>query len=188
MAQFLVVVVTLFGIYRQLRAQGATNALARIETFDARYQSREMTLAKLQVAFELRYGEPPSEMNTRMALIGNFFDLLHDQHEAGFMTLREIDERFGGGMQIWWRFLRPAIEGSRAVESEPGLYEGFEKIEALCGKRALERGSPRTWILDSPLRVLLDEMIKRWTEQLQLQRDVASDFIPQPPASAPATG
>jgi hypothetical protein len=187
MAQFLVVVVTLFGIYRQLRAQGATNALARIETLHGRYDSKEMTLAKLQVAIDLRYGEPPSEMNAGMDPIGGFFDILHDQHEGGFMTLKEIDERFGGGAQIWWRLLGPAIRGSRAIESEPGLYEAFEKIEALCGRRALDRGSPRSWILEAPLPVLLDEVIKRTTERLQLLNSVASDAIPEPPASARAT-
>jgi hypothetical protein len=181
MAQFIVVVVTLFGIYRQLQAQGGANALARIEALHRRYFSREMLVAKVNVLIQLRFGPPMTEMNARMDLIANFFDTLHDLYEAGFMTIKEIDDRFGGGVQVWWRLLRPAIEGSRVVENEPGLLEGFQRLNLLCGERALKRGSPRTHFLEAPLPELLDEFIKRTTEGLQLQIDVESDSVPRPP-------
>lgn len=181
MAQFIVVVATLFGIYRQLKAQSASNALARIGAFNDRYESKEMLLAKLNVAIQLRYGDPVVEMNARMDSIANFFDLLWDQYRAGFMSPKEIDDRFGGGAQIWWRLLRPAIEGSRATENEPLLLEGFQKVDALCGERAVKRRSPRTYFLEAPVSLLLDEMIKRATERLELLNEVKSDAIPRPP-------
>ena len=181
MAQFVVVVATLVGIYRQLRAQSASNSLARIESFWDRYTSREMNLAKLNVAIQLRYGDPPTEMNARMDPIAMFFDLLYDQYRAGFMSSKEIDDRFGGGAQIWWRLLRPAIEGSRAIENDPHLYEGFQMIDSLCGQLAAGRGSPRTYFLEAPLPLLLDEMVKRTTEGLELLNDAKSDAIPRPP-------
>jgi hypothetical protein len=181
MAQFIVVVATLFGIYRQLRAQSGSNSLARIEAFYDRYTSKEMLVAKLNVAIKLRYGDPVAEMNARMDPIAMFFDILYDQHQAGFMTAKEIEDRFGGGAQVWWRLLRPAIEGSRAIENEPLLYEGFQRIDAICGERAVKRGSPRTYFLEAPAAQLLDEMIKRTTEGLELLNDVKSDVIPRPP-------
>ena len=181
MAQFIVVVATLFGIYRQLKAQSGSNSLARIQAFYDRYTSKEMLLAKLHVAIQLRYGHPVAEMNARMDPIAMFYDLLYDQYRAGFMSAKEIEDRFGGGAQIWWRLLRPAIEGSRAIENEPLLYEGFQKIDALSGQRAQDRGSPRTYFLEAPLPLLLDEMIKRTTEGLELLNDAKSDVIPRPP-------
>lgn len=185
MAQFIVVVGTLVGIYRQLRAQSGSNSLARIEAFYDRYTSKEMLLAKLNVAIRLRYGDQhgdqPAEMDARMDPIAMFFDILYDQYEAGFMTAKEIEDRFGGGAQVWWRLLRPAIERSRDIESEPLLYDGFQKIDALCGERASKRGSPRTYFLEAPRSELLDEMIKRTTEGLELLNDAKSDVIPRPP-------
>jgi len=182
MAQFIVVVVTLFAIYRQLRTQAAANALAQVESLDRWYRSREMAVAELQAAIDLRRGVAPPQVDARMLVIAQFFEYLWHLRQSGFIGLREIDEWFGARVQIWWRLLRPVIERSRQIEGEPRLFEGLEKLDGLCGTRALERGSPRAYFLDVPPESLLDEVIERRTDYLRLLNDVASDLIP------PATG
>lgn len=181
MAQFIVVVVTVFGIYRQLRAQGAANALVRIQTLHRRYESREIALAKTSVAIQLRQGKPLTSMVMRVDLVAGFFETLYELYHAGFMSAHEIDERFGGGVQIWWRLLRPTIEQARREEAEPGLSGGFEKLNDLCDRIARDRGAPRTWITEGPLTTLLDEVIARTTDSLELLNDVDLHTIPRLP-------
>ena len=48
--------ITFLAIYRQLRAQAASNALQRVETVHARWNSKELLLARLEVALALRAG------------------------------------------------------------------------------------------------------------------------------------
>jgi hypothetical protein len=181
MAQFFLVVVTLFGIYRQLRAQGAANALARIETLHRRYESREMNLAKVSIAVQLRQGRPLTSMLMRVDLVAGFFETLYELHRAGFMSIQEIDYRFGGGVQIWWRLLRPTIEQGRRDEADPELSIGLEKLNELVDRISRDRGAPRAWITEGSITELLDETIARTTDSLELANDVDLRAIPRLP-------
>jgi hypothetical protein len=181
MAQFIVVVISLFGIYRQLRSQGAANALARIQTLDRRYHSREVNAAKLSLAIQLRQGKPINDMWIRIDTVADFFETLYELYKAGFMPLDEIDERFGAGSQIWWRLLRPTLEEARLAESEPRLARNFELLSELCDRLSRDRGSPRTWITEGPVEVLLDQMIARMTDALTLANEVDQHEIPRLP-------
>ena len=186
MAQFFVVVVTLFGIYRQLRAQGAANALGRIETLHRRYEARVINLAKLSILVQLRQGRPLSSMLMRVDTVAGFFETMYQLNQAGFMSLHEIDERFGGGVQIWWRLLRPTIEEGRRQENDPELSVGLERLNALVDQVSKDRGAPRTWITDGPLDALLDEMIRRTSDSLQLLNDAETRKIPRVPGPSAA--
>lgn len=63
LAQFIVVVVTLLAVYRQLQAQAAANAVARTDSLLNQFESKEMVLAQLQVAIQLRAGESKPHLN-----------------------------------------------------------------------------------------------------------------------------
>ena len=72
-AQFVLVVATLFGIYRQLRAQGATNAFQRIELLEGRWTSLQMTYAKLEFALAVKYqGAEPMSIRTYIPILEYF--------------------------------------------------------------------------------------------------------------------
>jgi hypothetical protein len=83
MAQFVVVVVSLYGIYRQLRAQGAANALQRIESLQGLYESERMTYARLATALDLKYNQLSSETMEKARPILDFFENLGDLLDAG---------------------------------------------------------------------------------------------------------
>ena len=56
-AQFVVVIVTMIGLYRQLRQGNAGVAIARIETLQKTWDSRQMTHAKVRACLAMRYGD-----------------------------------------------------------------------------------------------------------------------------------
>jgi hypothetical protein len=184
MAQFVVVVISLFGIYRQLQAQGAANALGRIETLHRRYESREMNLAKLSLAIQLRQGRALASMLMRVDTVAGFFETLYELNQAGFMSIREIDARFGGGIQVWWRLLKPTIDEGRRNEQDPQMAVGLERLNDLCDRIARDRGAPRTWITDGPETALVDEMIARTSDALELLNEVETKTIPRLPPAA----
>jgi hypothetical protein len=56
MAQFVVVTATLVAIYRQLKAQGAANALGKLQFLEDRWNADRMSYARLTTALSLKTG------------------------------------------------------------------------------------------------------------------------------------
>ena len=144
MAQFVVVVVTLVGIYRQLRAQGAANALHRMEALQGLYQSDRMEYTKLALALDLKY-EPISDHTFAMArALLNFFVDLDNLYDEGYITLKEIAEEWGRPLQVWSALLAPVVERQREIEGLP-VYDMHELVDEQPGEQGgqqaqLQRG------------------------------------------------
>ena len=126
-------------------------------------------------------------MVMRVDTVVGFFETLYELQKAGFMSLREIDDRFGGGVQIWWRLLKPTIDEARQAEADPELSKDHELLNALVDQAARDRGAPRTWIIEGPLPALIDEMIARTTDALELLNEADAREIPRLPATEAPT-
>lgn len=120
MAQFVVVVVTLGGIYRQLRAQGAANALHRIESLQGRYTSERMEYTKLALALDLKCEAMSNRTRALASPLLNFFVDLGNLHEEGYISLVEIDQNWGRPILVWSALLTPVVERQRVIEGRPG--------------------------------------------------------------------
>lgn len=184
-AQFVVVVISLVGIYRQLKSQGAANAIQRIETLEGEYSSSRMVYSRLVLAHHLRY-EPPSLegfMKARSTL--DFFINLANLHEMGYLSLREIEATWGRSIQIWTALTAPLVEIARRNEGRDDLYDLSGLVARL---RALDakRGVAPLVIDEEAANSLLDYSIAMHTADLRQEADYRSGIIPTRPDTAPS--
>ncbi len=183
MAQFVAVVVTLLAIYRQLRAQGSSNALARLEALTSRYESRELTLARLHTALSLRFDAEPT-VTRAMRQVDGFFADLENLYDGGHITLTEIDYNWGSSMRVWRALMSDALARARVLEGEADRPAGrlIPRIE----ERARKRGDRPIVIDDSNRTSWLDEAIVRTTDALQLLNEADDHTIPKAPTDPAA--
>jgi hypothetical protein len=183
MAQFAAVVVTLVAIYRQLRAQGSSNALARLEALSSRYESRGMTLARLHTALCLRFDAEPTP-GRAMRQVDGFFTDLENLYDGGHITLAEIDYNWGSSMRVWRALMRDAMARERTLDGEAERPPGrlLPRIE----ERARKRGDRPIVIDETNRSSWLDEAIRRTTDALQLLNEADDHTIPSAPTDPAA--
>ena len=184
MAQFIVVVVTLLGIYRQLHAQASANALGRLEALSRRWESRLLTLARVRCAMSLRYGERQPGMSMEMQRIADFFLDLANLHEEGHISMKEIESNWGTSIQVWTALLRDAIQEEREIEGDPLFLNGLDDLAAQLHARRLARGGEALQIDAASTPGWLDMAIAKNVATLELLRDAESGLIPRPPIPA----
>jgi len=178
MVSGVVVAVTFILIYRQVRAQGAANALQRIETVHGRWSSTEMVLARLEVALALRDGSLDPTDDTRIDTILNFVDLLRGLHREGYLGDEEVARMFGGPLVAWWRLLEPAIVQARTAEGDQTLWNGIDDLVEVIRRWEAKHGTGNTMIWTAPVEALTASIIRRETSRLTLARDAAAGVIP----------
>ena len=179
MAQFVLVAVTLIGLYRQIRQQNAANALERMVSLQGEWNSPRLTHARLAVAIWRKNTENPSnpdvEAQVPIAWLCNFFENLSDLYLDGNLSWTEIENTWGTSLVLWWAALRDAILETRTGTAS--AYGGFE----LLAERALVVSTKRgdDWAVSpEDLARVLEIQIGRNTKRLKMLRDIENWVIP----------
>ena len=181
MAQFILVVLTLFGIYRQLRAQGAANAVQRMESLQGQWASQWLRYTRLTLAVALKDGEITNQTMVKARPLLNFFSNLDDLREAGYIRVEEII--WSHTIQIWVALLAPLVERERVIHGDPSIYDHSELVAALQRADA-KRGAPPRINDSSAQQEWLDFVIESITEELRLEGAWKSGVIPKPKSQA----
>ena len=182
-AQLVVVVVSLYGIYRQLRSQGAANAVQRIETLEGEWKSARMAHARLVLALHLKH-EPIDEAGALKARsVLDFFVNIGNLYKWGFLSIDEIDATWGASIPIWHELTRGLIDVARTAEGRPELYELRPLIEALAHHRQ-RKGLPPLRLDREAMTTMLGLAIATNTAILEEEVAWQSGRIPTAPAKA----
>lgn len=184
-AQLVVVVVSLYGIYHQLRNQGAANALQRINTLEGEWKSPRMIYGRLLLALHLKY-EPPNMAGHFKALpLLNFFVNLDNLNEAGYVSLEEIEATWGLAIPVWMALIAPLLEIARAHELRGDVYDMDPFIKRL-GALARKKGVAPFTLDRETLGRMLDIQIASGTAYLQQEAAWQSGAIPAAPVPVDA--
>jgi hypothetical protein len=178
-----VVIVSLGGLYRQLRQTNAANAVQRIESLQGMWTSEQLIHARLRVAIwrKHRTTDAPSFADqAALSSLCGFFENLSDLEAERYITWQEIENTWGEALVAWWALLGPTIQALRE-DSSPRVYGGFEHLAQRAERLATERGE-RWSIADADIPDVLDAQIGRNTARLEILRDAASGTIPREPA------
>jgi hypothetical protein len=178
-AQLVIVVVSLLGIQRQLRAQGVSNALAQLEALVDRWDSKLMMTARLQTALHIREHGMPTRIPVRAEPFLSFFEILDELNLRGYLSIEQIFNHCYGTLVVWGRLIGPAIQGTRDFEGSQEVWAGLERLNMKCQAYAAAHGGVGT-VVDRPLDELLDQVIANLTEGLQLLHDVEANVMPRP--------
>lgn len=186
--QFVVVVVTLLAIYRQLRAQGAANAVQRMETLQGEWNSERMIHSRLVVAIWRKHdaaspnaaSSPDFETQAALGWLCGFFENLSDLEEDGYLTWKEVVNNWGQSLIVYWVLLAPVVTELRSSATS-NMFTGFERLARRA--EAVARSLGEDWLMsESEIPQMLEEQIGRNAARLRMLRDIASGVIPAEPA------
>jgi hypothetical protein len=124
MLQFVVVAVTLVGIYYQLRLQRAANAFEQLRRFGEQWESEQILRARLEMARAVVAGvETPQGA---MALIGDYWETVASLVRERHVDERLVSETLGGAAAMWWTALSDATIRIRKDRMDPTMLANFE--------------------------------------------------------------
>ena len=184
MAQLLLLAVTFVVIYRQLRAQGATNVVQRMDSLVHRWGTGEMTHAQAELALHLKYEGIGTGTWIKAFPILNFIDEVGRLQRDGHMSLDEVSFHFGYPFPAWWTLLAPHVEQMQARYG-PAIYAETKRL--MRAMTDLDAQAGTHFVFGSP-ETILDTIIAVDTEQLRQHRDYVAGVIPSGPVAQPAKG
>jgi hypothetical protein len=182
MLQFVVVAVTLVGIYIQLRQARAANAFAQANAMKQEWDGEQLQRRRLAIWIALRDGGPDADLSDLAIPIANFWESIGGLVQAGHVELAVARDFLGGALHTWWSLLEPAVRATQA-EFGSGIYEHFEWFAAETdGSVGARASTPRDaydrlrLIATSPQRIT--ELLSRIAE-MEAMRTVT--FAPARP-------
>ena len=176
-AQFVLVAVSLVGIYRQLKAQGSANAMQRLSTLHDRWNSERLVRARLNVAIMLRHGAGEG-IAPLLGSVTDFFEDIALLEVGGHVSRREIWLDWNRTIEFWWTVLEPEIHRQRAVY--PGEFDRFEQLASRMVELDRQAGQTNTFDPDT-VRRTLDDVMEALREQLRLELEARAGTLPSIP-------
>jgi hypothetical protein len=140
----LVLAVTFFAIYRQLRLQRDLAATEQVNNLLNEWSSERMCRAKLMILVAVDAGTEPLELPDRaVSHVGYFWQRVGYLAQRGHMDRGLVYEHLGDQIQDWWSFLRPRVLAQRQADGGPGEWQGFEWLADDAAARDARRGVPK---------------------------------------------
>jgi hypothetical protein len=127
MLQFVIVAITLYAIYRQVRLQGSSSAIEQVAALERDWTAEAMTRSRLAVLNSLRDGEDSKAVPGQAGgLIGNFRERVGYLVKAGHIRPELVWEYSATRFETWWAWLTPFAEESRRRFEVTQIFENFE--------------------------------------------------------------
>lgn len=180
MLQFVVVAVTLFGIYYQFRLQRAANAFEQLNRIGEQWASEQMFRARLEVARALVAGAetPHGAMNMILDHWDNLGSLVRERH----VDERLVSETYGGAATMWWTALSSATGRIRQERMDPKLLANFEWLAKRISADDARSGATPVHDQATVLRIF-EAGIPALVDQIRIAEE--SRMVPEHP---PRTG
>jgi hypothetical protein len=140
MLQFVVVAITLVGIYVQLRQARAANAFAQANAMKQEWEGERLLRRRLAIAIALRDGGPDADLTELAIPIGNFWDSIGGLVRAGHVEMAVASEYLGNAVALWWSLLEPAVRTTQA-EYGSNVWDNFEWFAGEAQRFLVARGS-----------------------------------------------
>ena len=127
----IVLAITFFAIYRQLRAQRAANAFEQLTTMFEEWTAERLTRKRLTVYVALRDGRPLSDLPSDAAgAIVDHWETLAGLVRAGHVPLPLVDGMFGNTVNMWWQIVGPFNAKTRIELLDSDIGVDFEWLAA----------------------------------------------------------
>ena len=184
MLQFVVVAVTLLGIYFQLRVSQSANAFAQLDTLERELRGERLTRRRLRCLIALRDEGPAADLRSEGSRVAAFWERTGSLARVGHIKTTMLREALGSDCQAWWAILEPGLVKERESDGDPTLWTHFEwlagEMDRLGRRQGVEPYLTREFILD-PVR--FGESISSLEASL---RDLEAErtVIVQPPGAA----
>jgi hypothetical protein len=165
MAQFVIVAVTLVGIYYQFRLQRSANAFDMLSRIQAEWNSEFFTRTKLEAARTLKAGGSTS-LASRFA-IGNFWEGVGALVQGGHVDARVVYDAVGNSTRFWWEIMKEAFYEAREQSESSDVMSHFESLAERFASFAEQDGTEADFDNDT-LLADLEGLIPAWEDRIRL--------------------
>lgn len=146
MLQFVIVAITLVGIYVQLRQDRAANAFAQASAMRQEWEGEFLTRRRLATMIALRDGAADADVLTFATPVANFWENVAGLVRAGHVALPLVYQYLGAACQTTWNLLEPHVRRVQATEGAAvwgdfeWLASQFERLQAASGEAGAVTG------------------------------------------------
>jgi hypothetical protein len=164
-----VLAVTFFAIYRQLRLQRNQGAIEQIAAASRELGSERFIRYRLDVLTALRDGTDAAHVPTGGATgLANFWEGMGTLVRPGHLDRRLLWDADGNTCQIWWAYLAPWCLQIRKDLGDPAIYENFEWLAQAMREMDVRAGSTRSFA-DVTTPAWIESLIASAGEQLRVE-------------------
>jgi hypothetical protein len=181
----LILAITFFAIYRQLRIQRDAAAIEQSTNLIREWTSEAMLRAALEVFLAFDAGTDPAELpRAPVARIGDFLSGVGMLTQRGHMDRRLVWVSLSLQIQQWWVRLSPMLQVWRVAEGQ-ALWSEFEWLARTMAEMDAKSGQAQRFDLDA-LKPHLGETIadtRHWIEDAEALRTVPVRLVSFPAAA-----
>jgi hypothetical protein len=180
----LVLVVTFFAIYRQLRIMRNAAAYEQLDAFERELASERMVRSELEVLVALRDGTSPVDLPRAAAsAIWRFWEKTGALARRGHLDPKLLTEGSGSNVREWWRIIEPYAKRVRAEARSPEFLVNFEWLAEAMAELDRRAGT-EAWFDDPALtREVRIDWLKEW---LRIEESLRTVIVVSP--AAPGAG
>jgi hypothetical protein len=183
MLQFLVVGVTLLGIYYQLRLSRSANNFEQARRLADDLASERMARNQLEILLALQAGVRSEDLpEGPVTHVQDYWENVAGLVRGGHVEAALLDRFAGNACRWWWLALAPNVRHHRAKTGNPRDGEHWEWLAAVLGSLERRSGVQRDTDIASGLQRSIDRMRSRISIEEDLRRTP-----PRPPATALGT-
>jgi hypothetical protein len=182
----LVLGVTFFAIWRQLRVQASANAFAQVAAFDAELHSERLTWASYDVYSSLATGVPPTNVPSGAAgAIGSQWEQIGLLVRGRHLDRKVAYMNWAASVQYDWATLAPFAAKIRAQTGVGAIYEHSEWLaDEMAGMDRARGGS--VVFDDAFLAAQLPASLESLRDQIRIFERLKVVYVRDPPeAEAP---
>jgi hypothetical protein len=141
----LVLAITFFAIYRQLRLQRDSAAIEQVAEMERLWTAERMSRSKLAVLLAIERGVPPLDIPDKAsAHVGDFWERMGYLTRTGHMNRQFVYDQWTILAQTWWARLLPSTLATRERDEEPGIWEEFEWLAKMMAEMHAKAGATRS--------------------------------------------
>lgn len=177
MAQFILVAVTLLGIYYQLRLARSANAFEVVNKLAADWDSEYTTRQTLEIYRALQGNAIAADIPEGAAtFLINYWERAAGLVRAGHLDRSLVYDYMGSRCQWWWTALSPNTRRARVEAADPTIGEHFEWLAGLMARMDSEAkvGVPYD---DEQVLSTLDRRIQNAQERLRNAEDLRAVIV-----------
>jgi hypothetical protein len=172
MLQLVVVLVSLVGLYRQLKLQTSASAFEQLRAIVNDWGSERLLRCRVELLRALRDGTHAADLPPGVGVILlDYFETVGLLIRNGHVSRELVWETFGNVCQSWWVTMKPYLMRIREVEADSKIGEHFEWLASEMATLEAKLPNP-TVIDDAYIARTLDEKLATAVESLRIVRSL----------------
>jgi hypothetical protein len=180
MLQFVVVAVTLVGIYYQLRVTRSANNFEQARRLAEDLASERTARNALEICLALKSGVKPEDLpEGPVSYMQDYWENVAGLVRAGHLEARLLDRFAGGQCRWWWAALEANVRNYRYVTGNARSGEHLEWLAQTMAR--MERKTGLTRVVDeAAIARGLDRTIDRSRARIRIAEELRSVTAPPP--------